>query len=79
MRRRSATNGLIVDASRMLYETVGVLSETERGTATHASGIAARRVALWRRREASPRLEFVILPPGLVSKTKSSIIYGGQG
>ena len=32
MQRRSATTGLIATASRVLRETVGVLSDPERGT-----------------------------------------------
>ena len=62
MRRRSETTGLIVKGSRVLQETVGVLSDPERGAAIRASGNATRRVVLWRMRAASSRSEFVIVP-----------------
>ena len=62
MRRRSATNGLIFEALRVLQETVGVLSNPERGAAMHASVTASRRVASWRTIVASSRSEFVIVP-----------------
>ena len=45
MRRRSATTGLIVEASHMLHKTVGVLFYPERGTDMHAVGNDAMRVA----------------------------------
>ena len=45
MQRRSATTGLIVDASRVLQEMVGVLSDPERGTAMFASGHTSKRIA----------------------------------
>ena len=45
MRRRSTTTGLIVDASLVLQEMVGVLSDPEQGAASLASSTAARRVS----------------------------------
>ena len=62
MRRSSATTRLIVEVLRMLQETVGVLSDLERGAAMHASGAAVRRVALWKTRLESSRSQFVIVP-----------------
>ena len=62
MRRRSATIGLIIEASCVLQETVGVLSEPERGATILALGTALRRVASCRTRAASSRSELVILP-----------------
>ena len=61
MRRRSATTGLFVEASRVLQETVGVLSYLERGTSMRASGTDSRMVASWITRAASSRSEFVIV------------------
>ena len=62
MRRRSATTRLIVEASRVLQETVGVLSELERGAAMRALETASRRVASCKTRAASLRSELVIVP-----------------
>ena len=46
----------------MLQETVGVLSNPERGAASLPSGTAASRVASWRTSTASSRSELVIVP-----------------
>ena len=54
MQRRSATTGLIVEASCVLHDMVGVLYVSERG--------AARSVASWRIRLARSRSELVIFP-----------------
>ena len=45
MRRRSETYGLIVDASNVLQDSVGVLSDPERGVAMFDSEHTSRRVA----------------------------------
>ena len=45
MRRRSETYGLIVDASHVLQDSIGVLSNPERGAAMFASEQTFRRVA----------------------------------
>ena len=79
MQRRSATTGLMVNASRVLHKTVGVLSNTERGAAIVASGHASRRVASWRTRASSSRLEFVRFPSGFLSEIIAVMISGGQG
>ena len=44
MQRRSAATGLVVDSSRILLETVGELSDIERGAAMFASGHISRGV-----------------------------------
>ena len=62
MRRRSATTRLIMEASRMPQETVGVLSEPERSAAMRALGNASRRVASYKTRVVSLRSELVIVP-----------------
>ena len=62
MRRRSATTRLIMKASHMLQETVGVLSEPERGAAMRALGTALRRVASCKMRAVSSRSELAIRP-----------------
>ena len=62
IRRRSATTGLIMEASRVLKDTVGVLSEPERGAAMRAFGTSLRRVASCKIRAASSRSELVIVP-----------------
>ena len=62
MRIRSATTGLIMEASFVLQETVGVLSEPERGAAMLALGTASRRVASCKTRAARLRSELVIVP-----------------
>ena len=38
MQRRFATTGLVIEASCVLQETVGVLSELERGVAMQSWG-----------------------------------------
>ena len=45
MWRRSATTGLVVDASLVLQEMVGMLSDLDQGTAIVASGHMSSRVA----------------------------------
>ena len=62
MRRRSATTGLIMEASCVLQETVRVFSEPERGAAILALGTVLRKVASCRTRAANLISEFVILP-----------------
>ena len=73
MQRIYAITGLNLDASRVICKIVGA----EQGVAMRASGIAARKVALWRNRAASSRSELVILIPRLVYKTKLEMISGG--
>ena len=62
MWRRSATTGLVMEASHVLQETVGVLSEPERGAAMRSLGTASRRVASCKIRAARSRSELVIVP-----------------
>ena len=42
MRRRSATAGLISEASRVIHMTVGVLSDSECGVSMRTGGTIAR-------------------------------------
>ena len=79
MRRRSATTGLMVDASCVLHNTVVVLSKPERGASMRDSGNAVRRVILLRTRVMSSRLEFVSCPYRLVINTKLLMMSNGQG
>ena len=44
MLRRPVTTRLIVETSRVLHDTVGVLSDPEHGAAMRAVGTATRRV-----------------------------------
>ena len=62
MRRRSASTWLIIEASRALQETVGVLSEPERGATMQYLGNASRRVASCRTVMESWRSELGIFP-----------------
>ena len=79
MRIRSATTRLIAEASRMLHETASMLSEPGRGTAMRAGGTASNTIASRRTREASSRLDFVIVPSVFLDETKSVMISGSQG
>ena len=79
MQRRSTTIGLIVQGSYVLQESVGVLSDLERGAAMFASGHTSRRVSSLRKRMASSRLGLVSVPPGLVYNTNYVIMYDIQG
>ena len=79
MRRRSATTGLIMEASRMLQEKLGVLSEPECGAAMQALGDPSRRVASYKTRAARSRSDLVIVPWRLVKDTKLLIMSGGKG
>ena len=79
MRRRSTTTGLIIDASLVLQETVGVLSDPERGGAMHTSGTDARSVASCRTSAANYRSELAILPSQFVEEMRLAIISSGQG
>ena len=74
MRSRSATTRLMVDSFQVLHETVGVLSDTEKGAAMLASGQTSRRVALSIMRVAIFRLKLVRIPLKLVSKIKASVM-----
>ena len=79
MRRRSETTGFMADASLVLQETVGVLSDPDRGAAIVAYGHVSSRVASWRTRAASSRSEVVRVPSGFLSKISTLMISGGQG
>ena len=62
MHRRSTNTGSIMEASYMLQETLGVLSEPERGATMRALGTASRRVTSCKMRGANSRSELVIVP-----------------
>ena len=79
MWRRSATTGLIVEASRVLQEMVGVLSNPEHDAAMRASRTASKRVASWITRAARFRLDFVMVTLIFFDNTKSAMMLGGQG
>ena len=64
-RRRSATTSFIVEASFVLQETEGVLSNPEQGVARLVPDTAASSVASWRAGMAKSRSELVIAPPCL--------------
>ena len=78
MRRRSATTGFIVKSSRVLHETVGVLSDPERGIAMRASGTTTREVGLWRTMAASLGSEFVFVPLRFGDENKFAMMSEGQ-
>ena len=79
MQRWSTATGLMVDASQVLQETVGVLSNPGRGAAIVASGHVSRRVALWRTRAASLKSEFVRVLCRFLSAISDATMSGGQG
>ena len=79
MRRRSTTTGLMVDASQVLQEMVGMLSYPERGAAIFASGHVSRRVASWRTRAESLRSKIFRVPSGFLSEISAVMMSGGQG
>ena len=79
MRRRSATTGLIIEASYVLHETVGVLLEPERGAAMQSLGTALGRVDSCITRATRSRSEFIIVSSGLVENTNSAVTSAGQG
>ena len=76
MRRRSATTGLMADASQALQETVGVLSNPEKGAAIVASGHISRWVALWRTRVARSRSEFFRFSSRYLSDISAAMMLG---
>ena len=61
----------------MLQETVGVLSEPERGADMQALGNALRRVDSCRTMEESSRSDLVIVLLGLVVNTNSTVTSAG--
>ena len=61
----------------MLQETMGVLSNPERGAASLASGTSASRVASWRTSTTSSKSEFVIVPSLFVEESRSAMMSGG--
>ena len=68
----------MVDASRVLQEMVGMLSDPKWGEAIVASGHVSRRVASWRMRAASSRSEFFRVPSGFLSEISAVMMLGGQ-
>ena len=79
MRRKSATTRLTMDTYCALQEKLGVFSETKHGVAMCTAGNAAKRVASWRLKAASSRLEFMSCTSRFVTKTKSSMMSDGEG
>ena len=79
MRRRSTTIRFIVEASHVIHNMVVVISSLERGAAMRAVGTATRRVASWRMRVTSLKMEFVIAPLRFVDETKSAMMSSSQG
>ena len=79
MQRRSTTIMLIIKASRVLQEMVGVLFEPENSAAMRALGTDVRRMASCRTRAASSRSELEIAPCGLVNDNKSEVTSAGKG
>ena len=65
-----------MEASFVLREAVGLLSEPECGAAIVVLGTALRRLASWRTRAASSRSELAIEPWGLVEDTKLVTMLG---
>ena len=72
IRRRSATTGLMVDASLKVHATVGVLSLYEDGTRQDGSVQIRGDVASCMTRAVSSRSEFVIHPFELSRLTRSA-------
>ena len=79
MRGGSATTGLMVDASLVLQETVGMLYDSDRGASIVASRHVSSRVASWRTRVASSGSEFVRVPSEFLYKISALMKSGGQG
>ena len=79
MGRSSATTGLIVDASRVLQERVGMLYDPNQGVAIVVSGHVSRKVASCWTRTESLRSEFVRVPLGFLSEISALMMSGGQG
>ena len=77
LQRRSATIRLMVDASRVQHETVGVLSNTERGLDMFTSGHTYMRVALLKTRLASSKSELESVLPRFLSDN-NNMMSGGQ-
>ena len=78
MRRKSTTTGLIVKASFVLQQTVGVLYDPEKETSSLASGTAARRVASLRTSMSSSRSDLVIVPSLFVDETRLETMSASQ-
>ena len=79
MQRRSATIGLILVASLVLQETVGVLSDPERGGTMRASSTSTRSVASCRISADSSRLDLVIALYLFIKETRLAMMYSSQG
>ena len=79
MRSRSVTTRLIVYDFHVIQETVGLLSDTERGTSMFASGHTSRKLSSLRMRAAISRLDLVSVLPGLVTDTKYAMMSVSQG
>ena len=76
MQRNTVTTRLVVHASHVLQETVGVLSDPERGVVVFDSGHNNSRLSLLRTWEAILRLGLVSIPPELVSMTNTAMMFG---
>ena len=68
-----------VQCPRVLQEMLGVLSDPDWGAAIVASGHVSRRLASWRTRAASSRLEFVRVPSEFLSEISELMMLGSQG
>ena len=79
MWRRSATIGSIVDASLVIQETFGVLSDPECRAVMRASDTSTRSVASYRTSASNYRSELVTVPSLFVEETMLEIMSSDQG
>ena len=71
MLRRSATTGLVVEASWNFHATVGVLSLPKVCVRQAGEALMELKMASWRTSTTNLRSELVMLPSGLVNINSS--------
>ena len=69
----------MVDASCVIQEVVCVMSDPERDVSMAAMEIVENSLVLWRAMLKSSRLEFLMVPTGLVSNTNVLVMFMVQG
>ena len=74
MLRRSAKTELVVEASRKVHTTIGLLSLPEVGVCQAVEALMDLKMASWRNSAANSRFNLVMVPSGLVNLTNFRVM-----
>ena len=78
MLRRSATKGLMVEASQKIHATVEVLFLRDVGVHHADEALMKLKTAPWRTRASNSRSELMMVPPRLVNLTSCQTMSSGH-